>query len=108
MVREADVKDLRAYMRSIQKEGRTALRKEANRVRRFVRQNAPKQSGNLRRKIRVRAGVDQNGPWARVITSARRTTTSKDTGKRSTFRYGLAIQQREQYLEKGLRSTPRR
>lgn len=107
MARDVDVKDLRAYMRSIQKEGRTALRREANRVRKFVRQTAPKRSGNLRRKVKVRSGVDQQGPWARVLTTARRTTTSED-GKRTMFRYGLAIQQKQQYLEKGLRRTPRR
>jgi hypothetical protein len=103
-----DVRDLRAFMRSIQKQGRTELRKEANRVRRFVRRSAPKKSGNLRRKVKVKTGVDQHGPWARVITTARRTTTTSEDGHRTTFRYGLAIQQKQQYLEQGLRRTPRR
>jgi len=85
------------------------FRKLANRVLKEVRASAPKgKTGTLRRKIRSRIKWDADGPYARITTSARRVTKSERTGKTTSFRYGLAIQQKAHYLQRGLNRTPRR
>jgi hypothetical protein len=88
------------------------LRRQARRVRKGVVVEAPKSTtggpdgrggrippGNLRRRIRLKSGVDRAGPWARLVTTARNPKTG--------YRYGLAIQQRQDYLGRGLARTPR-
>lgn len=95
---------VRQYKREIAKE----LRAQGRRVVREIQRIVPKgRTGNLRKKVRLRVKYDANGPYVRITTSARRRTKNED-GKVSTFRYGLAIQQREHYLQKGLDRTPRR
>lgn len=84
-----------------------ALRAAARPVQRNAREEAPRESGNLRRRIRLKAGVDSRGPYARIVTTARRLSTSKK-GHTTLYRYGLAIQQHEDYLHRGLAKTPRR
>jgi hypothetical protein len=85
------------------------IRKEANRVLKEVRAAARKgKTGNLRRKIKSRVRWDADGPYARITTSARRVTKSERTRRTTTFRYGLALQQRDHYLQRGLNRTPRR
>lgn len=96
---------LRAYRRQILR----ALRAEAVRVRENIRDDVPKRSGELRKKIKVKTGWDSSGPYARVITSARRITRDAETREvTSMFRYGLARQQRDHYMQRGLARTPRR
>lgn len=90
----------RTILRAIRKEVLRELRAEARRVRRFVKLAAPKRTGNLNRKLKVRGGWDARGPYARVTTTARNPKTR--------YRYGLAIQQKKHYLQRGLQSTPRR
>lgn len=96
------LKDTRAYLRSIQRQIRGELRKEALRVRNNIRLEARshRRTGQLERRIRARTGVDAFGPYARITTSARNPKTR--------FRYGLAIQQRDHYMQRGLAMTPRR
>lgn len=92
------------YKREIAKE----LRTEGRRVVKEIKRGLPKgRTGNLRKKVRFRVKWDADGPYVRITTSARRRTKSED-GKVTTFRYGLAIQQREHYLQRGLQRTPRR
>jgi hypothetical protein len=95
---------IRQYKRELAKE----LRAQGRRVMKEIKQVAPKRSGNLRRKVKQRVKWDANGPYVRITTSARRVTKNEKTGKVTTFRYGLAIQQREHYLQRGLNRTPRR
>lgn len=100
---------LRLYRREILR----LLRVEGGRVRTSARAEVKRKTGALRRGIRVKTGWDSSGPYARVITSARRVTRRKnEDGSNgeitSMFRYGLAKQKREQYLERGLARTPRR
>lgn len=99
-LKNVHIADDKAILRAIRKEVLRELRAEARRVRVFVKIAAPKRTGNLRRKLKVKAGWDARGPWARVVTTARNPDTD--------YRYGLAIQQREHYLQRGLQSTPRR
>lgn len=107
------IRDLRKELRGLARPILTELRIEAYRVRKSIRAVAPVSSiggpdgnggrlppGQLRRKLKVRTGIDANGPWARVTTTARNPKTR--------YRYGLAIQQRKHYLQRGLDSTPRR
>lgn len=107
------VRDLRKELRALARPILTELRVEASRVRKSIRAVAPKSTiggpdghggrlppGQLRRKLKVRTGIDADGPWARVTTTARNPKTK--------YRYGLAIQQHEHYLQRGLNSTPRR
>lgn len=100
MASDVHIRDARQFLRSIRKEILRELRVEANRVRKNVRAATPKRTGTLNRKIKVRTGWDATGPYARITTTARNPKTR--------FRYGLAIQQRTQYLERGLQRTPRR
>lgn len=106
---EIDLRDTKRYLRGIAKQVRTQLRKEATRVRKEIRAEvrSHRRTGELERKIRVRTGIDAQGPYARITTSARRTTTAED-GTKTTFRYGLALAQREHYMKRGLQRTPRR
>lgn len=90
----------KAILRLIRKEILRDLRAQARRVRVYVKAAAPKDTGTLRRKLKVKAGWDASGPWARVVTTAR--------NPRTQYRYGLAIQQQDHYLQRGLQRTPRR
>lgn len=96
---------LRAYRREVLR----AMRKEGARVRANVRKEAPVKTGALRKKIGLKTGWDSRGPYARIYTSARRITRDVDTKRfTSMFRYGLARQQKDHYLQRGLARTPRR
>jgi hypothetical protein len=75
------------------------MRRQGNRVRQHIREVAPEESGELKRKLRVRVGTDRHGPYAWISTGAR--------NPRTGFRYGLNLEQRKRYLEEGLRRTPR-
>jgi hypothetical protein len=108
MLTRVHVADERTILQAIRKEVLRELRKEANRLRRYVRAEAPKDTGNLAKKLRVRTGWDAAGPYSRVLTGARRTTRDEDGTVTSTFRYGLALQQRTHFLQRGLQRTPRR
>ncbi|GLW32273.1 HK97 gp10 family phage protein [Actinoplanes regularis] len=110
MADRVDLRDTKRYLRGITKQVRAQLRKEAARVRKEIRAEVRghRRTGELERKIRVRTGVDADGPYARVTTSARRISTSERTGKKTTFRYGLALAQTEHYMKRGLQRTPRR
>jgi hypothetical protein len=118
---DVDVKSDRQIVRMYRTELLREIRKETRRVAKFVRGAAPRKSGNLRRKIKAKAGWDADGPYGRITTTARRTSTSRGagdigqirsdgrrSGRRTTFRYGLALQQQRHYLQKGLDRTPRR
>lgn len=95
---------VRQYKREIAKE----LRAEGRRVVKEIQRGLPKgRTGNLRRKVRLRVLWDGAEPYVRITTSARRVSKNED-GKVSIFRYGLARQQRDHYLQKGLDRTPRR
>jgi hypothetical protein len=94
---------LRLYRNELLRELRAAARP----VHRNVRAAAPRRTGNLRKRIRLKVGVDSRGPYARIVTTARRLTTSEE-GNTTLYRYGLAIQQYEDYLHRGLAKTPRR
>jgi hypothetical protein len=92
------------YKRQIAKQ----LRAEARRVVKTIQQDLPKgRTGNLRRKIKLRVKWDRGEPYVRITTSARRVTKNED-GTVTQFRYGLAIQQKDHYLQRGLNRTPRR
>ncbi|MDR7278933.1 hypothetical protein [Catenuloplanes atrovinosus] len=108
MASRFDVRDTRSITRYYRRELLREMRREARRVRKAVVAAAPKRTGTLRRKIKIRAGWDAHGPFARITTTARRDTTSARTGRRTRFRYGLAIQQKDHYLQRGLQRTPRR
>lgn len=75
------------------------MRRQGNRVRQHIREVAPEHTGELKRRLRVRVGTDRHGPYAWISTSAK--------NPRTGFRYGLATEKRRQYLEEGLRRTPR-
>lgn len=107
MADRIDVKSNYEILRLYRNELVRALRTAARPVLRNVRQEAPSETGNLRRRIRLKAGVDSRGPYARIVTTARRLSTS-EKGHTTLFRYGLAIQQHEDYLHRGLARTPRR
>jgi hypothetical protein len=95
---------VRQYKRQIAKQ----LRAEARRVVKTIQRDLPKgRTGNLRRKIKLRVKWDRGEPYVRITTSARRVTKNED-GKTTVFRYGLAIQQKDHYLQRGLNRTPRR
>lgn len=100
MVDRVEIHDTKTILRTIRKEVLRELRREARRARKVIRTEAPKNSGVLRRKLKVKAGWDAAGPWARVVTTARNPKTR--------YRYGLAIQQQKHYLQRGLQRTPRR
>lgn len=100
VVARIDVKDARTILRGIRRELLRELRKDGNRVRKAVRAETRRDTGNLRRKIKMRTGWDADGPFVRITTTAR--------NPRTGYRYGLAQQQREQYLQRGLQRTPRR
>jgi hypothetical protein len=95
---------IRQYKREIAKELRVQGRRVVKEIKRSVRKG---RTGNLRRKIKQRVKWDREEPYVRITTSARRVTKNED-GKVTTFRYGLAIQQKEHYLQRGLDRTPRR
>jgi hypothetical protein len=96
---------LRAYKREVLR----SMRIEGGRVRTSVRREVPKRTGNLRKKIKLKTGWDSRGPYARIFTSARRITRDAETkAVTSMFRYGLARQQKDHYLQRGLARTPRR
>ncbi len=105
MADRISVRDGRTILRLFRKEVLRELRAEARRVRKNVRAAAPKDTGNLGRKLKVKAGWDARGPWARVVTTARRKPSEKYP---KGYRYGLAIQQQTRYLQRGLQRTPRR
>jgi hypothetical protein len=84
-----------------------ALRVEAQRVRKNVQVEMRKDSGNARRRLKLKTGFDSRGPYVRIVTTARRVSTSKK-GNTTSFRYALAQQQKEHYLQRGLQRTPRR
>jgi hypothetical protein len=109
MADRIEMKDTKRYLRGIARQMRGQLRKEANRVRKSIRLEVAdhKRTGELSRKIKVKTGIDALGAYARITTSARRVTRSAD-GKKTTFRYGLALAQREHYMQRGLTRTPRR
>jgi hypothetical protein len=92
--------DSAAYLESIRTPVLKLMRREGNRVRRYVRVDAPQRSGRLKARLKVKVGWDRSGPYARVSTWARDPATG--------FRYGLALQMKRQYLERGLNRTPRR
>lgn len=97
-----EVKEAKQVLKQFRKEILKPLRQEANRVRKAIRaaNRRHRRTGELDRRIKVRTGWDANGPFARITTSARNPKTG--------FRYGLAIQQREHYMQRGLDRTPRR
>lgn len=84
-----------------------AMRVEGNRVRKNIRGEMRADTGNARRRLKLKVGWDSAGPYARIVTTARRVSASR-TGRVTAYRYGLAQQQREHYLQKGLAKTPRR
>jgi hypothetical protein len=84
-----------------------ALRVEAQRVRKSVQGEMRRDTGNARRRLKLKTGFDSRGPYARIVTTARRVSRNKD-GRTTSFRYALAQQQREHYLQRGLQRTPRR
>lgn len=109
MGERVSAKDPRQIVRQYRKELTKAIRQEGNRVLKSVRAAAPKgRTGTLRRKVRLRVKFDAGGPFVRITTSARRRTRSERTGRTTTYRYGLATQQSEHYLQRGLQRTPRR
>lgn len=96
-------------VRQYKKELTKVLRAEGRRVVKEIQRELPKgRTGNLRKKVKLRVKFDANGPYVRITTSARRRTKSERTGEVTTFRYGLAIQQKQHYLQRGLQRTPRR
>lgn len=95
---------LRAYRREVLR----ALRREGQRVRVNVQAEMRRDTGNARRRLKLKTGWDSRGPYARIVTTARRVSRSKRTGRTTSFRYALAQQQREHYLQRGLARTPRR
>lgn len=103
------VRDTMPLLRLYRREVLRVLRREAVRVRASIRAEVPEETGELRKRIKVKTGWDSAGPWARVTTSARRITRDKETREvTSMFRYGLARQQRDHYMQRGLARTPRR
>ncbi|AGL19499.1 hypothetical protein [Actinoplanes sp. N902-109] len=92
--------DTAAYLQSIRTQILALMRLQGNRVRDNVRDVAPHRTGELDRKLRTRVGWDSLGPFARVSTWAR--------NPRDGYRYGLSLQYRRRYLERGLDRTPRR
>jgi hypothetical protein len=84
-----------------------ALRVEAQRVRKSVQGEMRRDTGNARRRLKLKTGFDSRGPYARIVTTARRVSKNKD-GEYTSFRYALAQQQKEHYLQRGLQRTPRR
>lgn len=103
-----DTQPTTAMLRIWRREILSALRKEGRRVLRHIRDESPQRTGNLRRRLKFRTGWDGAGPYARIVTTATRRSYDPDTGRVTTFRYGLAIQQQDDYLGRGLRKTPRR
>jgi len=101
------VRDRMFILRTYRREILRALRTEAQRVRKNVQGEMRRDTGNARRRLRLKTGFDSRGPYARIVTTARRVSTSK-SGKRTSFRYALAQQQKEHYLQRGLQRTPRR
>lgn len=96
-------------VRQYRKELAKAIRAEGRRVVKNIQRDLPKgRTGNLRKKVKLRVKFDTGGPYVRITTSARRRTRNEATGKVTTFRYGLAIQQKKHYLQRGLQRTPRR
>lgn len=83
------------------------MRAEGGRVRTNVRAEMRVRTGNARRRLKLKVGWDLAGPYARIVTTARRVSTGPD-GRVTSFRYALAQQQHEHYLQKGLAKTPRR
>lgn len=103
-----DVKSDRQIMRQFRREFAKAIRAEGARVRKAVRLVAPKgKTGKLRKNVKMRLKWDAQGPYVRIFTSARRITKNED-GTVTMFRYGLAVQQDRDYLNKGLDRVPRR
>lgn len=92
--------DSAGYLEAIRAQVLKLMRAEGNRVRRTIRTVAPERSGRLKQRLKLKVGWDRSGPFARVSTWARDPKTG--------FRYGLALQKRRQYLERGLDRTPRR
>jgi hypothetical protein len=109
MADEVKTRTPEQIVKQYRKELTKALRAEGRRVVKEIQRGLPKgRTGNLRKKVKIRVKFDSDGPYVRITTSARRRTKDEDTGKVTTFRYGLAIQQKQHYLQRGLQRTPRR
>lgn len=83
------------------------MRAEGGRVRGNVRGEMRVRTGNARRRLKLKVGWDSDGPYARIVATARRVSAGPD-GRVTSFRYSLAQQQREHFLQRGLAKTPRR
>lgn len=92
--------DTAGYLESIRTQVLKVMRAEGNRVRRTIRTVAPERTGRLKQRLKLKVGWDRYGPYARVSTWARDPKTG--------YRYGIAIQYKQRYLERGLDRTPRR
>lgn len=102
------VKDPAPLLRAYRREVLRALRREGARVRVAIRAEMRRKTGNARRRLKLKTGWDSRGPYARIVTTARRVSRSKKSGRVTSFRYALAQQQKEHYLQRGLARTPRR
>lgn len=91
--------DTAGYLESIRTPVLRVMRAAGNRVRRNIRAVAPERSGRLKRRLKVKVGWDRLGPYSRVSTWAKDPKTG--------FRYGLALQMKRKYLERGVDRTPR-
>jgi hypothetical protein len=80
------VRDHYRIMQLYRREILRALRVEAQRVRKNVQQEMRRDTGNARRRLRLKTGFDSRGPYARIVTTARRVSTSK-AGNTTSFRY---------------------
>lgn len=100
--------DTDVFLRAYRREVLRTMRREGARVRVAVRGEMRRKTGNARRRLKLKVGWDSSGPYARIVTTARRVSRSDRTGRLTSFRYGLAQQQRENYLQRGLARTPRR
>ena len=106
---DVEVRTDRQIIAQYKRELSAAMRDLARPVLKAVRSAAPKgRTGTLRRKIKAKVKYDADGPYVRITTSARRTSTSVRTRTTTTYRYGLAEQGNLHYLQKGLDRTPRR
>jgi hypothetical protein len=102
------VRDHQVLLRAVRREVLRTMRREGQRVRVNVQAEMRRDTGNARRRLKLKTGWDSRGPYARIVTTARRVSRSKRAGRMTSFRYALAQQQREHYLQRGLARTPRR
>jgi hypothetical protein len=107
---QPDVQPTRQMLQQWRREILADVRQHGRRILAQVRAETPRRTGYLRsRGLKFKTGWDSSGPYARITVRGLRRTRDPDTKEvTSTFRYGFALQQRTDFLGRGLQKTPKR